>query len=145
MATAVKRAGLSPTTANQAHRVLSVALTAAQRDELVDSNVATLVPAPRKARSSQQALSLNECQLVFAEADRSELPSLWYAALFTGARQGSSWDCAVTSSTGLSKKSRGSCNGCPGVMIAIRAAGGLEARIALIGRCRHQLTGSPSG
>lgn len=88
MAHAVVKAGLSPTTANQAHRVLSVALTAAQRDELVDTNVAKLVPAPRKARSPQQALSLEECHLVLREAERSEHPSLWYAALFTGARQG---------------------------------------------------------
>jgi integrase len=88
MAHAVVKSGLSPTTANQAHRVLSVALTAAQRDELIDTNVAKLVPAPKKARSPQQALTVDERHLVLREAERSELPSLWYAALFTGARQG---------------------------------------------------------
>ncbi len=88
MSASIQAAGLSPTTANQAHRVLSVALTAAQRDEVVERNVAKLIPPPRKARSPQQALTLEECHRVLQAARGQPLESMWYAALFSGARQG---------------------------------------------------------
>ncbi|WP_259537001.1 tyrosine-type recombinase/integrase [Herbiconiux daphne] len=88
MAAGICSSGLSSTTANQAHRVLSAALVAAERDELVNRNVAKLIPAPRKAVSPQKALTLEECHRVFAAAKGDPLESLWMAALLTGAREG---------------------------------------------------------
>lgn len=80
--------GLSSTTAQSAHRVLSLILKAAEREGKVRKNVATLTDAPQKAATELVHLSpvhgMNILQIV--RGDRLE--SLTQARLYTGARQG---------------------------------------------------------
>lgn len=80
--------GLSPTTATQVHRILSVALKAAVADGLVARNVASLVKPPRKAATEVRALTVDEAVKALEVAAEDPLGSLWACVLLTGARQG---------------------------------------------------------
>ncbi len=80
--------GNSSTTALRCHRVLSKALTDAQREGLVVRNVAALVDAPRRAVSSRGALSAAQGIALLRAVEVDPLGSRWAAALLTGARQG---------------------------------------------------------
>jgi integrase len=80
--------GLSSTTAMQVHRILAVALKAAERDGKVRRNVALLVDAPRPARKEMRALTVDEALAVLETASTDPLGSLWASILLTGARQG---------------------------------------------------------
>lgn len=81
--------GLSSTTAAQVHRITSVALKAAVAEGHVPRNVAALVKPPRRAATNLTALSADEARKVLSTAMQDEKwPSLWWAVLLTGARQG---------------------------------------------------------
>lgn len=86
--TAMVKRGLSPTTAAQVHRILSVALKYAVREGKVGRNVASLVDAPRRAVSTLQALELDEAIRLLDFVKNDRLGSLWAAVLLTGGRQG---------------------------------------------------------
>lgn len=96
--------GLSTTTARQAHRVLSVALTDAMREGIVTRNVASLVTAPSKAPPGRNALSLPEAVALMRQVSTDRYGARWLAALLLGARQGEllglEWDrCDLTAGT----------------------------------------------
>jgi integrase len=80
--------GLSSTTAAQVYRVLSVALSYAEKNGKVARNVAALVDSPRPAKPDLSALTLEQGIRVIETASTVPLGSLWAAVLFTGARQG---------------------------------------------------------
>ncbi len=82
-------AGLSSTTALQAHRILAKALTDAMREGKVSRNVATLTDAPRKAVSARGALVSDHARaLLVSVASDETAAALWTTALLTGMRQG---------------------------------------------------------
>ncbi|UAJ79996.1 tyrosine-type recombinase/integrase [Leifsonia sp. ZF2019] len=93
---AMLNAGLSSTTALQAHRILAVALKYAVREGRVTRNVATLVDAPQKAAKRLRALTLDEGLKLLDFALRTDddeqqiepYASLWAAFILTGAREG---------------------------------------------------------
>lgn len=80
--------GRSSTTAHHAHRILGTALNDAMRDGKVTRNVVTLVPAPPKAATPQDALTLAQFAGLMRHLDGDRLQSRWAFGLFTGARQG---------------------------------------------------------
>lgn len=80
--------GLSSTTAAQVHRILVIALNAAEADGRVARNPAKKVKAPRKAATQLVALTAAEGGKVLEAANSDPWRSLWYAVLHTGARQG---------------------------------------------------------
>lgn len=80
--------GLSSTTANQAHRVLSVALNDAVRDGKALRNVASIARPPQPAANSRDAFSLAEARTIGHQIEGARLESRWLAALLLGARQG---------------------------------------------------------
>lgn len=85
----VTGSGLSSTTALQAHRILAKALTDAQREGRVSRNVATLIDAPRKARSTRGAVTADEARaLLLSVAGDDVAAAQWSVALLTGMRQG---------------------------------------------------------
>lgn len=82
-------AGLSSTTALQAHRILAKALTDAMREGLVNRNVATLVDAPSRAVVERDALTVDQARdLLMSVASDPQQATLWTVALMTGLRQG---------------------------------------------------------
>ena len=85
-----KGKGLSPTTARNAHRVLSAALRAAVREGAVNRNVASrdYVDAPSKAVSDRKGLTAEQAVKVLKAAKDDRLYSRWLFAFLTGARQG---------------------------------------------------------
>jgi len=84
-----ERKGLSSTTANQAHRILAVALKYAEREGRVTKNVAVLTDAPPKAVNDLKVLSgADGVKVLLHAAQGQRLGSRWAAALLTGARQG---------------------------------------------------------
>jgi len=81
--------GLSSTYALNAHRVLSSALTAAEREGRIYRNPAKLTKAPRKAVAPLEALSVPEAIQVLAHvANDPEMGARWATSLLTGARRG---------------------------------------------------------
>lgn len=86
--TTITNDGRASSTANQAYRIMSVALKYAEREGHVARNVATLVDAPRRATTEASALTLAQAKQVLATAKGTPWESLWYAVLLTGARQG---------------------------------------------------------
>ena len=86
--TAMTGAGLSTTSAQQAYRILSKALTDAQREGHLTRNPAALVDAPRTAVSDRGALTATEGIALLASVAGDPLGPRWAAALLTGARQG---------------------------------------------------------
>lgn len=89
--------GLSSTTALQAHRILTKALTDAEREGLVTRNVATLVDAPRKDTKTRGTLTVEQARRMIDANASDPMVSRWAAALFYGLRQGEAlgltWDC----------------------------------------------------
>jgi len=79
----------SSTTALQAHRILSKALTDAMREGRVSRNAATLVDAPRKAVSKRGALTADDARrLLVAVAGDPDQAARCAVALLAGLRQG---------------------------------------------------------
>jgi integrase len=93
----VETKGLASTTALQAHRILAKSLKDAEREGLVNRNVATLVDAPRKAVNSRGSLTTAQARAILAKADGDPLASRWALALLYGERQGEAlgltWEC----------------------------------------------------
>jgi integrase len=87
---AMVREGGSPTTANLAHRIISVALEWAVREGRISRNPAKLMAAPRKAASTLDALDLQEAYDLYAHVRDAGGPgfALWATTLLTGARRG---------------------------------------------------------
>lgn len=90
------RKPLSPTSALQAHRILSRALRVAHQRGYVQRNVATLVDAPSKVDSEMEPLTKAEAKRVLAAAAGTRLQARWSVALALGLRQGEAlgltWD-----------------------------------------------------
>lgn len=86
----VTDAGLSTTTALQAHAVLRKMLTDAEREGRIGRNPAELVDAPRRAINVRPALTAEQALALLAHLDRTGNPYLVHAALALGAglRQG---------------------------------------------------------
>lgn len=80
--------GLSPTTASQAHRVLSIALRDAVREGHATRNIATFVDVPKKARTELVTLNAEHGIQIMSTVASDRLGSRVAAALLTGARQG---------------------------------------------------------
>jgi len=81
--------GRSSTTALQAHRILSKALTDAMREGKVTRNVATLIDAPRKAVVNRGALTADQARtLLLSVAKDPHAAASWSVALLAGLRQG---------------------------------------------------------
>lgn len=86
---AMTRAGLSSTSALQAHRILARALKDAEREGRVTKNVATLVDAPQKAVSVRDALSADDARALLASVASDPSQAVhWAIALLAGLRQG---------------------------------------------------------
>lgn len=79
---------LSTTTALQAHRILAKILTDAMREGRVQRNVATLLDAPRKARATRPALTVDQALTLRAACLTWPTGTRWLTALYTGTRQG---------------------------------------------------------
>ncbi|MET0716369.1 MAG: tyrosine-type recombinase/integrase, partial [Mycetocola sp.] len=79
---------LSPTTAQGAHRVLSLILKAAEREGKIRKNVATLTDAPQTGPSTLVHLSPLHGSNILQIIRGDRLESLTQARLYTGARQG---------------------------------------------------------
>jgi len=83
------REGRSSTTALQAHRVLSKALTDAEREGRITRNVAKLVDAPAKAVAVRESLGAADArQLLLFFASNPTLATQWSVALLAGLRRG---------------------------------------------------------
>lgn len=82
-------AGLSSTSALQAHRILQKALADAERAGHVQRNVAALAEAPRRAVATRPALTAEQARtLLRATQDDPDLYVRWSLALLAGLRQG---------------------------------------------------------
>ena len=77
---------LSPTSVVLIHTVLRTALNHALRQGLVARNVATLVRAPRPAKTEMQVLSAEQVQALFQAAKGDRLEALYVLAVATGMR-----------------------------------------------------------
>jgi integrase len=82
------KAGLSPTTVLQLHRILHHALRDAVRWSLVPRNVSELVTAPRRASYEFRVLSPAEARVLLQAVKRDRLEALYVLAITTGMRQG---------------------------------------------------------
>lgn len=80
--------GLSPTTAYNAHRVLSVALNDAMREGVATRNVASIIRAPQPEKDKGEAFSVAEARALGHQIEGIRLESRWLAALLLGARKG---------------------------------------------------------
>lgn len=78
----------SPTTAHNAHRILSVALNDGVRDGRLPRNMAGIVKAPPKAESSRQSMEAADAIAVLRAGADDRLGTRWLTALLTGMRQG---------------------------------------------------------
>ncbi len=79
---------LSPTSALQAYRILSVALKQAAIEKKITENVANHIKPPRKTRRGIAILTAGDALKALYVATDDRLVSRWAAAFFTGARQG---------------------------------------------------------
>lgn len=79
---------LSSTTASQAHRVLAIAIRDAVREGHATRNIATMVDAPRRARTQLVTLNAAHGIQILQTVSHDRLGSRTAAALLTGARQG---------------------------------------------------------
>lgn len=86
---AILSKGLSSTTALLAHRTMAVSFKAAEREGRIGRNPANLTDAPRKARKTLHALTLEEAVhfLNYYEKDEDR-GALWATVLLSGARRG---------------------------------------------------------
>lgn len=78
----------SSTYALNAHRVLSSALTVAEREGRIHRNVAKLTKAPRKERSQLEVLTTDEAARLIRMFGDTPDAYMWAAFLLTGARRG---------------------------------------------------------
>lgn len=87
---AMTTAGLSPTSALQAHRILAKALADAEREGRVSRNAAALAVPPRRALATRPALTAEQAMRLLAHLDETGDPWLPHAAvaLLAGLRQG---------------------------------------------------------
>ncbi len=85
----VDELGLSPTSANQAFRVMSSAFEVATRERHMSRNPAKMMNAPKKARPELEAFDLDEsvAMLDYVLTDKA-YGARWAMALLTGARRG---------------------------------------------------------
>lgn len=87
---------LSSTYALNAHRVLATALRDAERDGLISRNPAQLMDAPKKSRTTLEALDVDEAKQVInavlqefsGAGEYNPDPARWATYLLTGARRG---------------------------------------------------------
>lgn len=82
---------LSSTYANAAHEVMAIGLKAAQAErKLLGTNIASVMKAPKKSRTTIEVLTLDESVKVLDFVSRSADPlaSLWWTYFLTGARRG---------------------------------------------------------
>ncbi len=86
--TARTKAGLSPTTVLQLHRVLHHALRDAVRWSLVPRNVSELVTPPRRARYDFRVLSSDQARTFLHAVKGDRLEALYVLAITTGMREG---------------------------------------------------------
>lgn len=84
----IRGKGLGGASAQQAYRVLSIALRDAVRDGRVTRNVATLVDRPKKKAPTMTVLDTAASIRLLETVQRDRLGSRIAAALLTGARQG---------------------------------------------------------
>ena len=84
----IRGRGLGGATAQQAHRVLSLALRDAVRYEHIPRNVATLVGTPKKKPAQLVALTADDGAPILETVQHDRVGSRIAAALLTGARQG---------------------------------------------------------
>lgn len=84
----ITAAGLSPTTAAQAHRVLRKMLADAAAEDLVTVNVAQKVKPPRPAHVKRDMLTPEQAVAVLEAEPDLMWRTRWAIALFNGARQG---------------------------------------------------------
>ncbi|MCS6565611.1 tyrosine-type recombinase/integrase [Curtobacterium flaccumfaciens pv. flaccumfaciens] len=84
----IRDRGLGGASAQQAYRVLSLALRDAVRYEHIPRNVATLVGAPKKKLAQLVALTADDGARILETVQHDRLGSRIAAALLTGARQG---------------------------------------------------------
>jgi integrase len=82
------KAGLSPTTVLQLHRVLHHALRVAVRWSVVPRNVSELVTPPRGASHEFRVLSPDEARAFLRAVEGNRLEALYILAITTGMRQG---------------------------------------------------------
>ncbi len=80
--------GLSPTTVQLVHQVLSKALSDAVRHQLVPNNVASLVEAPRRARLEFHTWTGEQAGAFLRHTADERLAALWRLFLTTGMRRG---------------------------------------------------------
>jgi integrase len=85
---AIREKGLGGASAQQAHRVLSLALRDAMRDGRVSRNVATLVDQPKKKKVQLPRLDVDGGIRVLETVQHERLGSRVATALLAGARQG---------------------------------------------------------
>lgn len=87
---AIAAAGLSSTTALQAHAILRVMLRDAEREGRIGRNPVELAAAPRRALNVRPALTAEQALTLLAHLERAGDPYLVHAAiaLLTGLRQG---------------------------------------------------------
>lgn len=82
------KAGLSPTTVLQLHRLLHHALRDAVRWSLVLRNVSELVTPPRRARYDFRVLSSDQARAFLQAVKGDRLEALYVVAITTGMREG---------------------------------------------------------
>src|SRR5262249_13966898 len=80
--------GLSPTTVKYIHVTIHRALREAQRLDLVQRNVATLVSPPRPRRPEMHILTPDQARRFHKVVEGDRLEALYVLALTTGMRQG---------------------------------------------------------
>jgi len=88
MTSSITDKGLSSTTANQAHRILAVALKYAEREGRINRNVALLTDAPRRSPTELKVLTAEQGIEVLHTVAGDRLGSRVAAALLSAARQG---------------------------------------------------------
>jgi integrase len=88
MAQDLEDLGRSTTTAMQIHRIVGAVMQAAEQEGRVTKNVVKLTKAPRRARPNLAILTAVDGVKVLQAVEYDRLGSRWWAALFTGARQG---------------------------------------------------------
>ena len=87
----MEQRGLSDATRRQAFAILRRALLVAQREQLVRTNVCTLMDPPRVPTTHREPFTLAEARQILAHLDVSRDPSeaaRWLLALLLGLRQG---------------------------------------------------------
>lgn len=96
----VEARSLSTSTAQQAHAALRKALSDAQTEGLVRTNVASVVDAPRSRPSTRSALTVAEAQSILHTVADDRLGARWALALLLGLRRGEAIGLELDRATG---------------------------------------------